>query len=68
MYEYTLIGGPQDGAKVVLYDDRNTIYVGPKWLGDGYAAYSTEHSGRFSVCYEKRDKFNFVCRGTVLPF
>jgi hypothetical protein len=48
-----LVGGPQDGAKVhsVGGEIPQTIYVGPKWLGDGYAAWARERSDRFPCCY-----------------
>jgi hypothetical protein len=48
-----LIRGPQDGAKVKIGSERwpPRIYVGPKWLGDGFAAWSTDKCERFPVCY-----------------
>lgn len=51
--EFELCKGPQDGARVKRIGDvmPQTIYVGSKWLGDGYAAWSRERSSRFPVCY-----------------
>ena len=50
-----LLGGPQDGARVHRAGDGNTIpptiYVGPKWLGDGFAAWSAELCWRFPCEY-----------------
>ncbi len=49
-----LSGGPQDGAMVKAVGDLPaTIYVGPKWLGDGFAAWSRELSDRFPVRYDR---------------
>lgn len=61
--ELELVGGPQDGAKVrpVGGEIADVIHVGPKWLGDGFSAYTNGgpskrfpsryvrygHSGRF---------------------
>lgn len=51
--DFELRGGPQDGAKVrqVGGDIPATIYVGPKWLGDGYAAWGCERCDRFPCRY-----------------
>lgn len=50
-----LNGGPQDGARVTtgvgLLPD--VVFVGPKWLGDGFAAWSREQCNRFPVCYRR---------------
>lgn len=53
MPSFQLVGGPQDGAKVSQIGATmpQTIYVGPKWLGDGFAASSAERCKRFPVCY-----------------
>lgn len=58
---FELCKGPQDGAKVKRIGAvmPQTIYVGSKWLGDGYAAWSTERSSRFPVRYVM-DAFKFV--------
>ena len=41
----TLYGGPQDGILVHCVGGLPpTIYVGSKWLGDGYAVWSREPS------------------------
>lgn len=50
---YELFRGPQDGAKVhtVGGEISSAIYVGPKWLGDGYAAWGSERCKRFPACY-----------------
>lgn len=39
-----LVGGPQDGGKVVMYTDdiKPAVWVGPKWMGDGAAAFTTD--------------------------
>lgn len=53
-----LKGGPQDGSRIVAYigvgDSIPTvIHVGPKWLGDGYSAYTTDGPcKRFPARYE----------------
>jgi len=47
----TLVGGPQDGAKVTSQHLPAIIWVGPKWLGDGFAAWGRKHSERFPCCY-----------------
>jgi hypothetical protein len=61
--EFELCNGPQDGAKVKRIGDvmPQTIYVGSKWQGDGYAAWGREKSDRFPVCYVM-DAFKFVFR------
>lgn len=57
--ECTLIRGPQDGAKVTYGSDEGlagmplTLFVGRKWLGDGYAAWSREASDRFPAEYAR---------------
>lgn len=50
---FELCGGPQDGAKVhrVGPDMPQTVYVGPRWLGDGYAAWGSERCQRFPCKY-----------------
>ena len=61
---FELVGGPQDGAKVHRVGPTmpQTIYLGPKWLGDGYAAWGVELCDRFPCCYVM-DGFKFVYRG-----
>lgn len=49
--ETRLVLGPQDGARVCGYDMPDTIYVGPQWLGDGYASWGCERCDRFPVAY-----------------
>lgn len=52
--EAELVGGPQDGAKVHAVGGRipQTIHVGPKWLGDGYSAWTSGGpSDRFPARY-----------------
>jgi hypothetical protein len=51
--EATLIGGPQDGARVkgVGGELPLRVHVGPKWLGDGYSAWSRKPSRRFPAVY-----------------
>jgi hypothetical protein len=54
--EAFLIGGPQDGARIrsgggVL---PAFVHVGPKWLGDGYAAWSPafyQYDGRSNYLF-----------------
>lgn len=71
-----LVGGPQDGSKVRVYyvtnEDGNQytygrIYLGARWLGDGYSAYSRTHSQRFPCIYVidksadgKRSVYRFI--------
>lgn len=59
-----LIGGPQDGGKVKAVGGEipQTIYVGRKWMGDGFAAWSSEPSERFPCCYVL-DGYEFKFRG-----
>lgn len=59
-----LIGGPQDGAKVRTGSSSGMtpfqeIYLGPKWLGDGHAAWSTEPSDRFPYRYVRDDGLRY---------
>lgn len=60
---FELVNGPQDGAKVqqCVPVMPQTIYVGPKWRGDGYAAWGTERSDRFPSRYVL-DGYVFVFR------
>lgn len=53
MVTFELVLGPQDGAKVAAVGGQipKTIYVGPKWLGDGCAAWGRERCDRFPECY-----------------
>lgn len=46
MTDYTLCGGPQDGGRVKEVGGwiGDAIYVGPKPLGDGFAAWSRSSS------------------------
>jgi hypothetical protein len=47
-----LVGGPQDGGKVHFSADTpEIIFVGPKWLGDGFVAWSRGLSKRFPAKY-----------------
>ena len=48
-----LVGGPQDGAYVTIGNRRlpSLLFVGPRWLGDGWAAWGRQRSQRFPVCY-----------------
>lgn len=49
----TLVNGPQDGARVTIGAGMlpPEIHVGPKWLGDGFAAWSREACERFPCVY-----------------
>ena len=68
MKQYTLNGGPQDGAKVIIYDDLQTIYVGPQWLGDGNVAYSRGCYESFPMQYDKSDEHTFTYVGRIYPW
>lgn len=49
-----LVGGPQDGARVVMYTDavKPVVWVGPRWLGDGASAFTTDGAcARFPAEY-----------------
>jgi len=49
-----LIGGPQDGGRVSMYTDdiKPAVWVGPKWMGDGFAAFTADDPcDRFPACY-----------------
>lgn len=52
--ESRLTGGPQDGGRVTGVGGGlpEIIYVGPKWLGDGFTTWSREPSHRFPAIYE----------------
>lgn len=52
-HEGELLGGPQDGAKVMSGSGHypQELYVGPKWLGDGYAAWSRHPSAEKPARY-----------------
>ena len=52
MHEFELVGGPQDGGKVRGVSMPLEVFVGPKWLGDGYVAWGREWCNRFPCCYE----------------
>jgi hypothetical protein len=51
--EAELSGGPQDGGKVKAVGGEipQTIFVGRKWMGDDYVAWSREKCERFPVTY-----------------
>jgi hypothetical protein len=59
-----LVGGPQDGAKVKGVGGAlpQIVHVGPRWLGDGYAAWSREPCDRFPACYVL-DGYRYMFRG-----
>lgn len=48
---YELVGGPQDGGKVTGQAMPLVIFVGPKWLGDGFVSWGTERCERFPIMY-----------------
>lgn len=52
--ESRLSGGPQDGARITDPGGNlpERVHVGPKWLGDGFAAWSDEPCPRFPAVYE----------------
>lgn len=59
---FELCKGPQDGAKVHKVGDSmpETIYVGAKWMGDGFASWGQERCERFPCRYDLRvHKFYF---------
>lgn len=58
---YELVLGPQDGARVCEVGGKipSTIFVGPKWLGDGFAAYGADRSDRFPCAYIKQSDGRF---------
>lgn len=65
--EKTLVGGPQDGGKVRRDGEGSklpdSVYVGPKPLGDGYSAWSDKKSTRFPACYVRHGRvFRFSNR------
>jgi hypothetical protein len=49
--ERYLVLGPQDGAKVCGQDMPPVVYVGPKWMGDGFASWGREECDRFPEEY-----------------
>lgn len=68
--ERQLVGGPQDGGLVRKSGDTcllpDTIYIGPKPLGDGYVAWSDELCKRFPVEHQRSGEV-FVFRRYVHP-
>jgi hypothetical protein len=61
----TLIGGPQDGARIkgvggVL---PLRVYLGPKWLGDGYSAWSRMPCRRFPAYYQYDGRSGYIFQG-----
>jgi hypothetical protein len=65
MPEAILVGGPQDGARIkgvggVL---PRRVHVGPKWLGDGYAAWSQTACERFPALYEYDGRTKYIFAG-----
>lgn len=51
-HNYHLVGGPQDGARIVCYEPTpHEIYVGSKWMGDGFASWGREQCDRFPIPY-----------------
>ena len=48
-----MVGGPQDGGWIHAVGGElpQTVFVGPKWLGDGFSAWSRVRSKRFPACY-----------------
>ncbi len=61
--ESILVGGPQDGARIKCVGPLPIwVHVGPKWLGDGFAAWARKPSVRFPAKYEYdgRSKHLFV--------
>ncbi len=52
--EARLLGGPQDGARIkgVGGSLPASVFVGPRWLGDGYSAWAREPCPRFPVRYD----------------
>lgn len=61
---FRLVGGPQDGAAVVVYSPEPIrVFVGRKWMGDGAASWAREKCDRFPVCYTldmATDRYNFL--------
>lgn len=52
-----MVGGPQDGGKVLMYADamEPRIWVGPRWMGDGVAALSISGPSRRFPCHYRLD-------------
>jgi hypothetical protein len=51
--KFDLVRGPQDGAKITGVGIPEVVYVGRKWMGDGYAAWGREQSNRFPEAYRR---------------
>lgn len=51
---FDLVRGPQDGAKITGMDIPEIVYVGRRWMGDGYAAWGREQSKRFPEGYRRK--------------
>lgn len=67
--DYRLNGGPQDGARVRLPTRRVPVFiwVGAKWLSDGYAAYTTDGPcERFPCEYEENTQGGYEFRRYVM--
>lgn len=53
-----LVGGPQDGGKVTIGGSSpvpDVVFLGPKWLGDGYAAWSRVRGATKPAMYVRKD-------------
>jgi hypothetical protein len=59
-----ILGGPQDGSKISMQVGyvASRIWVGPKWLGDGFSAFTKDGpSKRFPIELVYEDgKYKFV--------
>lgn len=57
-----LIGGPQDGARITAGGGvlPLRVHVGPKWLGDGFAAWSRSPCQRFPAYYLYDGEANYI--------
>lgn len=59
MVSLEMAGGPQDGGKVRMYADdvKSDIWVGPRWQGDGFAAFTTDGPcSRFPAHYRYNNR------------
>lgn len=62
----TLHGGPHDGGKIHAVGERDIpkdIWLGPRWLNDGYGAWSSDGPSERFPCRYFRLKGRYLFQG-----